>query len=338
LVYSSNNVVSNNLLLNNGNYGFNIIGSNNNLFFANTVSGSGYMGLSISSFSNMNSFYHNNFHDSVQVFQGPANDWSIGGEGNFWVGYNFTEADLDSDGIGDRPYLIAETNQDNYPLMGAFADFRVNFQERTHHVAFISNSSISDFEFDVGRETGNKILSFIADSLDGSVSFCRMTLPTSLMNYPFFVLDRDGEITANLLSPSNSTMASLYFTFEDGRQTITVISSKTAQLFAELFDNYSKLQGEFDLMNTTYTTLLTNLTASIQAMINNFSQLQNDFAALNRTLNENLANQSGNTQNLHNLSYILIAMTGAFLATTVYLTNRLHANNKQRNISVDEEQ
>jgi parallel beta-helix repeat protein len=66
-------------------------------------------------------FYHNNFmNNGVQVsyvspLMIPPLIWDNGSEGNYWDDYIGT--DVDSDGIGDTPYIINENNRDNYPLM-----------------------------------------------------------------------------------------------------------------------------------------------------------------------------------------------------------------------------
>jgi nitrous oxidase accessory protein NosD len=48
--------------------------------------------------------------------ESPHN-WDNGGKGNFWSDYNGT--DTNSDGIGDKPYVIDALNKDRYPLMNS---------------------------------------------------------------------------------------------------------------------------------------------------------------------------------------------------------------------------
>jgi len=71
-----------------------------------------------------NTIYHNNFvNNDLQFFADldSVNFWDNDSEGNYWSNYNGT--DNDGDGIGDTPYIIAESNQDNYPLMNVIPEF-----------------------------------------------------------------------------------------------------------------------------------------------------------------------------------------------------------------------
>lgn len=51
------------------------------------------------------------------------NSWDNGSKGNYWIGYDGSDADGDC--IGDTPYYLYENNQDNYPLMNPVTDFEV---------------------------------------------------------------------------------------------------------------------------------------------------------------------------------------------------------------------
>ncbi len=60
----------------------------------------------------------NNFLNNNQCSFGykvNENTWDNNSRGNYWSNYNGT--DLDNDGIGDDPYIIASSNTDNYPLI-----------------------------------------------------------------------------------------------------------------------------------------------------------------------------------------------------------------------------
>ena len=70
-----------------------------------------------------NIIYYNNFINNTEnvynevIAGGPVSVsiWDNGAVGNYWSDYN--GADTNGDGIGETPYVIDESNQDNYPLM-----------------------------------------------------------------------------------------------------------------------------------------------------------------------------------------------------------------------------
>jgi parallel beta-helix repeat protein len=351
---SSNNVFSDNSVSDNS---LGVIFSGylyNNFFSGNTFSGN-LVDVFLSADSNRNFFYHNNFLDvnPVQVNGVSINIWSRNGEGNYWASYNF--AGPSSGGIGDEPYYVDENNQDNYPLMGTFSQYDITYNGTIFQITIVSNSTIPDFKFEVGRETGYKIVSFTTAGKDGTFGFCRMTIPKSLMEYPLIVVDREGEVATSLLSASDTTTTYLYFTYPHGDQSITVISSEALQLENELLYDYTKLQKDFASLNATYQALLTSYNANLQTaianmnstyeallnsfglLLQNFSQLQGNYLALNASLQNNLMGQSQSTQNIHNLTYIFAATTATFLITTVYLSTRANGNRKPKARAFEEE-
>ncbi len=94
--------------------------TNNNIIRYNTITGN-QEGIRITTGSNDNQIYNNNFIDNqVSAYDfGNENHWNRGPFGNYWSDYN--GADSDGDGIGDTPYIISGgENQDSYPLMNLF--------------------------------------------------------------------------------------------------------------------------------------------------------------------------------------------------------------------------
>ncbi|MDH5788460.1 MAG: hypothetical protein OEZ40_09245 [Candidatus Bathyarchaeota archaeon] len=69
--------------------------------------------------SSNNIIYHNNFiNNTQQVYsENSVNIWDDGypSGGNYWSDY--TDVDLNNDGIWDHPYVIDENNKDRYPLV-----------------------------------------------------------------------------------------------------------------------------------------------------------------------------------------------------------------------------
>ncbi len=342
-IYGSNsNVFSNNAFLDNS-VGVDFSGSLKNQFYGNTFSDNA-PDVFLSSDSYGNVFYHNNFLDEnpIQVNAPSTNAWSGNGEGNYWASYNFSGPS--TNGIGDEPYSIDENNQDNYPLMGIFSSYDITYNNEEFQVTIISNSTVTDFTFEVSRETGYNIVSFSALGEDDAFGFCRMTIPKSLMEYQLIAVDNEGEVATSLLSASDNTTTYLYFTYPQEDQSITVISSEALQLQSDL----AELQADFDSLNATYQALLTSYNASLQAaianmnstyqaLLNNFSQLQSDYLALNSSLQNNFANQSQSMQNIHNLTYVFAATTAVFLIIIVYLSTRANGNRKPKVSAFEEE-
>ena len=52
-----------------------------------------------------------------------GNSWDNGSIGNYWSDYG--SLDTNRDGVGDSPYYINPTNQDNHPLMNLVATSEV---------------------------------------------------------------------------------------------------------------------------------------------------------------------------------------------------------------------
>ncbi len=260
------------------------------------------------------------------MWSDSTNIWNYGSKGNYWSDYNGT--DDDQDGIGETPYIINENNKDKYPLTGMFSDFRFIFNEETYHVNVISNSTIADFRFEIGQETGNKIISFNATGEGGSVGFCRVMIPIELMNYSYIVLVGMEEIFPTRLNGTSETYDYLYFTYIQNNHTITIISSKTLYLYYELLDKYIRLETDLYDLNATYHELLNNYTdflTNYSDFLINYSELQKSHQQLNNSYQELLLDYSKKVNNIQNLMYILAATTAIFIITTIYLSRSAHA-------------
>jgi len=227
--------------------------------------------------STNNTIYHNNIDDIIQASSDSVNYWNYTGEGNHWRDY--LDQDFNQDGIGDQPYVIDERNQDYWPLIGRFSDFRVTSDGKTHHVSTISNSLISDFEFKLGLETGNKIVRFNATGTENPPSFCRIGIPTELLSYPYILLVGDEEIAPTVLSSSNEIYVHLYIMNIRKNQTIIIISSKALSLYSGLLENFTRLQTNLQNLSAIYESLLNSYTV----VLGNYTQLQEDFASMNMT-------------------------------------------------------
>jgi parallel beta-helix repeat protein len=118
---SNNNTVTENTIANCQDVAINFQYSNDNTIIGNNISRSG-LGTSIYG-SNRNIISNNNYaYNTVQFDASESYYLTFGYNrsvntvyGNYWSDYNGT--DVNSDGIGDTPYIIDANNQDSYPLL-----------------------------------------------------------------------------------------------------------------------------------------------------------------------------------------------------------------------------
>lgn len=280
LYFSSDNVVSDNMVYSDYN-GIHLYSSAKNVISGNNVSANLNVGMYCAFDSANNTFYHNNVNNTKNVESDVTNVWDYGGEGNYWNDYE--GQDLDGDGIGDTSYTMNSYVQDNYPLMGPFCVFKIVWKEETYTVTTISNSTISDLKFQVGKETGNKIISFNTTNVNGAVGFCRIKIPIELMEYPNIILVDNGEVVPTKLDASNETYACLYFTYSHDC-VVTIISSESLRQYYELLDKYLGLNESFSNLNDMYNRLLTDFTTlnnTYYALLADFTALQSDLYTLN---------------------------------------------------------
>jgi len=283
LYFSRKNILSRNAFYSNF-YGVYFYSSEDNVVLSNVVSSNIQAGLHITFYSGNNTFYHNNFNNSKNFESDFVNIWDFEGEGNYWSDY--VGGDFDGDGIGDTPHVLDKYNRDNYPLMGMFSDFDIVLGEVTYIVSIISNSSISSFKFEVGVETGNKILSFNATDSEDSRGFCRIKIPRGLMEYPYIVLVDSSEAASKILTLTE-TYVCLYFQYPQNSHA-TIISSRTASLYYELLGKYLALNESFYSLNASFDALK----ATYFVLLSNYTELQMQLSGLNETYLQLLGNFS----------------------------------------------
>jgi len=349
--FSINNVISDNLVISNDNSGIYLYFSGSNTISGNTLQNnlggvSAYFssgnvisnnvvsdnrdGLTIALSSRQNLIYHNNFDNIFDVLTDPdlENSWGYGGEGNYWSDYG--GQDLNGDGIGDFPHNITENNQDNYPLMGTFSTFNIVMSTKEYSVTVISNSTVSDLKFEIGEETGNKIISYNVLSANDSIGFSRIMIPLELMAYPYFVLMDGSEIIPTLLNITSES-AYLYFTYLIQNSTISVVSSRTMQLYFELLTQYLTLQESLNELNITFHGLLEDY----NFLLGNYSGLLESLYALNASYQQHLLDYAVQIENIRSLLYIFAVAIAVFMVITVYLSRSAHAKVQARNETVE---
>jgi len=222
LYSSSHNVLSRNDLVDNY-YGIVFEQSSNNTSSGNSITNNQY-GMVLFKASN-NSNYHNNFMFNVeQVYINEStNVWDFGypSGGNYWSDYNgidlssgLYQNETGNDGIGDAAYVVNASDTDPYPLVGMFHSFNVDSE---HSVQTICNSTISGFQFN------GTAISFNVTGEDGNTGFCRISIPTDLMNGNYTVFVNGIEVPHILLPISNSAHSYLYITYNHSTHKIVIL-------------------------------------------------------------------------------------------------------------------
>jgi parallel beta-helix repeat protein len=211
---ANNNILNSNIARSNE-YGIWLINSTNVTITGNTMVDNLY-GIHLNNSSN-DMIFHNNIINNIQQTEiiNSTSIWDADFEGNYWN--NHDGLDTDKDGIANNPYIIDANNTDNYPLMGTFSDFTINWEEKLHHVTTICNSTISDFQFN------GTAICFNVTGEDGTPGFCRIRIPTALMNDTFTVYVDGVNTTYTLLPRSNATYSYLYFTYNHSTKEVIII-------------------------------------------------------------------------------------------------------------------
>jgi len=174
---SRNNIISQNNVSDNPT-GFRLDNSSDNFIVANNLAGNV---VSMEIYDSSDSYiHHNNFRNTWgQVYSYEStNFWYYGypTEGNYWGDY--TGSDTNGDGVGEDPYIIDENNTDYFPLMGPVTVFDAGtWDDLSYEVSVSSNSNLKDFSFDAN----NAFITFTVSGPDGSIGFCRVTIPKRLL-------------------------------------------------------------------------------------------------------------------------------------------------------------
>ena len=205
-------------------WGIELYSSNDSIVIGNKVSNSLSFSIGLSYCNNI-TIYHNNLIglDRTYIYLSYNLTWDNGypSGGNYWSSYTGTDLHngpyqnlTGSDGIGDTKYFVNTNNTDNYPLLGMVSSFNATSE---YHVQTICNSTISDFHFN------GTAVSFDVTGGDGTVGFCRIRIPTVLMNDTYQVFVNVTEVPHVLLPCSNNTYSYLYFTYNHSTQEVIIV-------------------------------------------------------------------------------------------------------------------
>ncbi len=198
-----NTIVDNNIM-NNSRYGLYLIrDSQDNIIAENSIEFNDY-GIFVADISENNTMHHNNFiGNTYQTLISVHNVWDDGLEGNYWNSY--LGSDNDEDGIWDAPYVINQNNKDNFPLAGIF----YRFDASDSSVTIISNSTVLGFQF---NQTAIK---FNVAGNNGTVGFCRVRIPKTLLGAGPYTVTVDGfpPLLLKELAATNDTYEYLYFRY-----------------------------------------------------------------------------------------------------------------------------
>jgi len=215
---SSNNILANNIVRNNE-YGIWVDYSINVNVTANMLADN-LCGVYLNNVNNSTIFHNNIINNTNQAeIINSTSMWDADFEGNYWS--NYVGVDADQDGIGDNQYIIDANNTDNYPLMGTFSDFTITWEEQLHHVTTICNSIISNFN--ITHNGLSKAIIFNVTGKDETAGFCRIRIPTALMNDTFTVYVDEVMTPHTLLPRSNATHNYIYFTYNHSTKKVMII-------------------------------------------------------------------------------------------------------------------
>jgi len=243
---SNNDIVGNTISRSGDGGGIQILQSSDNTIIGNNIINN-FGGIAFYKSSCI--IYHNNFINNTHGHMYPipptpgVNIWDDGypSGGNFWSDYvgvdvksGFGQDLPGSDGIGDTPYVIDENNRDRYPLMASLNIFNAGtWGETTFFVDIISNSTVSDFQFNPYEYPPH--LKFNVTGANGSSGFCRVTIPEHLLwaqdeNWKVFV--GGDEVNYTLTQDEHNTY--LYFTYLHSTKTVIIEGTETSVFYYNL--------------------------------------------------------------------------------------------------------
>jgi len=201
--------------------GISLYEADNNNIRGNTVFNNLY-GIRFFS-SHLNEISHNNVvenSEQVSLYFSYQNTWDNGFEGNFWSDY--VGPDTNKDGLGDVNQIIDNANKDHYPLLGAFSNFSVHYEEDFYDVTVISNSSVLSFAF----EDADNTIRLTVNGTYETYGFCRICIPRALVESEISVIIDDGfteVLYPNYTLRDDGFYRWIYFAYQHSAHEILII-------------------------------------------------------------------------------------------------------------------
>ena len=217
--------------------------SRNNTVVGNYI-GRNDVGVEVYTGSGSNLIYMNTFHNNGQhvkvwgVASTTPNSWDIPyRHGNYWSNYTGVDASP-IDGIGDTPHVINTYNVDHNPLMymwsGTYRESFVDGEWVSFYIGVISNSTEVGPVLLVPMDTEGDALKCNVSGPDGTMGFCRVTLPHPLLDPPYNVTVNGFQIIHDTVF-ENDTLSIIYFTYPHSTKEVVIVPEFQAFMILPLF-------------------------------------------------------------------------------------------------------
>jgi nitrous oxidase accessory protein len=229
LYYSISNTIFGNTISKNID-GIWLMFSNQTIIQANTISNNSQYGLRLIN-SSYNTIFHNNFiNNTFKNVEQPtntsiANLWDNFYEGNYWNDQK--SKDINKDGINDIPYITDERtwlgihSQDNHPLTASFQFLDLQHQNQSYTIEITSNATITNMQYKTNQEKEGNMLILTSLNPD-TTSFCRLSIPHSLVEPPYTITVNDNPPTYNNTIYTNGTHTWIYFEYVNTKHEATI--------------------------------------------------------------------------------------------------------------------
>jgi len=222
LLYSNNNVIRYNQIIENDWAGISIRSSNCCVIEGNTIVGHQWYGLRMENckdnnvhWNNFVSNYKDAYLESCENMTWDSENW-----GNYWDDYS--GKDKNNTGIGDEPYQIDLENYDIYPLMGEFYRYEVNsIVDGKTEIFLVSNSTVD--ALCLVNMSESVFINVNVSGNQGTFGFCLAKFSKDIVESPYCV-EVNGFAPIALVDYSNGAFAVLYFSYlHQNQQEVIVI-------------------------------------------------------------------------------------------------------------------